>query len=104
MPFLIVFYSAYIAVVLPAVFFGALMLFVYVAYLFISVVMYTTFLLFLSERPKEDIRLFVLLPLFPFFSFMIRVWSAVASLKEIVLNSHLDSSMAPWWVLKKTKF
>ncbi len=104
MPFLIVIYTSFVAVVLPPVFFGALLLFVYTAYLVISVVMYLLFLILLSERRDEDLRLLYLLPLFPFFSFMVRVWSAVASLKEVVQNAHLDSSMAPWWVLKKTKF
>lgn len=104
MPFLIVLYTAFTAVILPPVFFAALMLFVYAAYFIVSFILYLLFLLVLSERRKEDMQLFLLLPIFPFFSFMIRIWSAVASLKEIVDNAHLDSSMAPWWVLKKTKF
>ncbi len=32
------------------------------------------------------------------------VFSAFAILQDIFLTSHLDSSMAPWWVLRKTKF
>jgi len=32
------------------------------------------------------------------------VHGAYAILQEIFLNSHLDSAMAPWWVLRKTKF
>lgn len=104
MPFLIILYTAFTAVVLPPVFFAALLLFVYTAYLGVSLILFILFLTLLSERRREDARLFLLLPIFPFFSFMVRVWSAVASLKEIVQNAHLDSSMAPWWVLKKTKF
>ena len=104
MPFLIVFYTAFIAVVLPPPFFAALLFFVYAAYLAVSLVLFSLFLILLSERRKEDVKLLLILPIFPFFSFMIRVWSAVASLKEIVQEAHLDSSMAPWWVLRKTKF
>jgi cellulose synthase/poly-beta-1,6-N-acetylglucosamine synthase-like glycosyltransferase len=104
MPFLIVFYTIFTAVVYPPVFFSALMLFVYLVYLFITIFMYLFFLFFLSERKTADAKLIFLLPIFPLFSFAIRIWSAVASLKELVQDAHLDSSMAPWWVLKKTKF
>jgi len=30
------------------------------------------------------------------------VWTAVAIIFEIVLHTHKDSSMAPWWVIRKT--
>ncbi|WP_240744169.1 glycosyltransferase [Desulfopila sp. IMCC35006] len=104
MPFLIVIYTAYILIVFPPELFAAIMLFVYLAYLIVSVGMYAIFFVFLSERKQQDAGLIILLPLFPLFSFVVRVWSAIASLKELVQNAHLDSSMAPWWVLKKTKF
>ena len=58
----------------------------------------------LSERVREDLRLAWLIPLVPFHTFAMRVWNALATLKEMVLKAHLDSSMAPWWVLKRTKF
>ena len=44
------------------------------------------------------------LPLFPLFAFVNRVHCSFSILQEIFLQSHLDSSMAPWWVLRKTKF
>jgi hypothetical protein len=42
--------------------------------------------------------------LFPGFAFITRTWNAVSTLAEMFTKSHLDSSMAPWWVLRKTKF
>jgi biofilm PGA synthesis N-glycosyltransferase PgaC len=104
MPFLIVLYTGYIFVLFPPQVFAAIMLFIYLAYLAVSMTLYLLFLLFLSERKLQDAALLFYLPLFPIFSFVIRIWSAVASLKELIQDAHLDSSMAPWWVLKKTKF
>jgi poly-beta-1,6-N-acetyl-D-glucosamine synthase len=104
MPFLIVFYTIYILIIFPPEIFTAIMLFIYLAYLIVSVSMFLFFLIFLSERKFQDASLLIFLPLFPVFSFMVRLWSAFASLKEMVQDAHLDSSMAPWWVLKKTKF
>ncbi|WP_136799013.1 glycosyltransferase family 2 protein [Desulfosediminicola ganghwensis] len=104
MPFLIVLYTVYIIVVFPPELVAAIMLFIYLAYLVVSAFMYLVFLIFLSERQLQDAALIFYLPFFPIFSFVVRVWSAVASLKELIQNAHLDSSMAPWWVLKKTKF
>lgn len=104
MPFMIVVYTVYLEITAPIETFTAVMVFIYLIYLMISLLMFSLFLLFLSERKWQDTKLLVFLPLFPLFSFLIRVWSAVASLKEIIENAHLDSSMAPWWTLKKTKF
>ncbi|MGI6252692.1 MAG: glycosyltransferase family 2 protein, partial [Aminivibrio sp.] len=61
-------------------------------------------LFFLSERPREDAKLIPLLPLVPFFTFATRIWSALAILWSMTGKSYLDSSMAPWWVLRKSRF
>ena len=45
-----------------------------------------------------------LVPLFPAFTFISRCWSAVATLSELFLKTHLESAMAPEWVLRRTKF
>jgi hypothetical protein len=78
---------------------------IYLFVLFCCVAFY--FLLYviaISERPREDLTYLVFLPLFPFFAFGNRVHAAFSIMAEIFLKSHLDSSMAPWWVLRKTKF
>ena len=62
-------------------------------------------LLLVSERPQQDLRLLPLLPLFPLAMLLIRCWSAVAILNELWRRSHEESSMAPWWVLRRaTRF
>jgi hypothetical protein len=62
-------------------------------------------LLLVSERPGQDVRLLPVLPLFPLAMFLIRCWSAVAILNELLRRGHEESGMAPWWVLKSaTRF
>lgn len=61
-------------------------------------------LMLISERRRSDLGLMLLLPLYPFFILLVRLWSALAVFHSLLLRSHLDTSMAPWWVLKKGKF
>jgi hypothetical protein len=88
----------------PFPFFIGLMLAIYTAYFAMTVVFYAIFLSLISERMKQDTALSLFLPFFPLYAFFIRVWSAIACLREFLCNEHLNSSMAPWWVLRKTKF
>ena len=41
--------------------------------------------------------------LFPLFMLLMRCWSVVAMLNEALRRGHEETSMAPWWVLKKAK-
>lgn len=61
-------------------------------------------LLLTSERTSEDARRLWLLPLYSPFIFLLRAWSGVAVLHSLVARSERDSSMAPWWVLRKARF
>ena len=104
MPFIIIFYSMYVFALYSAGFVLAVWILVYIVYLAITLLFFLVYLSMLSERRREDIKLAWLIPLMPFFTFALRVWNAIATLKEMFTKSHLDSSMAPWWVLQKTKF
>ena len=104
MPFIIIFYSMYVFALYSAGFVLAVWVLVFLVYLAITLLFYLVYLSMLSERRKEDIKLIWVIPLVPFFTFALRVWNALATLKEMITKSHLDSSMAPWWVLQKTKF
>ena len=42
--------------------------------------------------------------LMPFFAFANRIHNTVSLLQEALLKSHLDTSMAPYWTVRKTKF
>ncbi|MEA3232523.1 MAG: glycosyltransferase [Thermodesulfobacteriota bacterium] len=104
MPFIIIIYSAYIFIVYPLGVVLAVYAMIYLAYLVITIIFYLVFLTMLSERRPEDLRLAVLLPIMPFYNFSLRVCNGIATLKSIFMKTHLDTSLEPWWVLRKTKF
>lgn len=62
---------------------------------------FLVFLLAISERPKADMRMLPWLLLYPVYTLLMRLWCAVALLNEIFRRGHEESSMAPWWVLKR---
>ena len=103
-PFLILSYLVYSFLLFePEHVWGVLML-VYCFYFIVTLVLYGLYLLLASDRRAYDLRFAWLLPLFPLFTFVTRIWAAVASLTEIFLYSSKDTSMAPWWVTRKNKF
>lgn len=105
LPFIILGYSLFALLTLPANTLLLLAGLVYALYLSITVMLYLCMLLMVSERPRADLLLGLLVPVFPIFMFILRCWSAVAILNELFRRGHEESSMAPWWVLKKaTRF
>lgn len=104
MPFVIVVYSAWLAWVLPLGAMAGILAFVYLIYLGALGLYFGLYLLVVSERAAADARYLAWLPLFPLFAFAARVHGAYAILQEALFRTHLESSMAPWWVLKRTKF
>ena len=104
MPFIIIFYSMYVFTIYSAGFVLAVWILVYLFYFTITLTFYLLYITMLSERRRADLKLAWMIPIVPLFTFALRVWNALATLKEMAMKAHLDSSMAPWWVLKKTKF
>lgn len=76
----------------------------YGLYLVVATLLLAVHLAVTSERPGRDARLAVLLPLYPVFIVVLRAWSGVAVLHSAIMRSHRDSSMAPWWVLRKSRY
>jgi poly-beta-1,6-N-acetyl-D-glucosamine synthase len=104
-PFIIVGYTIIAIAILPWATFVALSVLVYLFYLVGMTLQFLMMLLMVSERPGKDVRLLPLMPLFPLAMFSIRCWSAVAMLNEWLRRGHEESSMAPWWVLRRaTRF
>lgn len=103
MPFVIVFYMIFMSIISPLVLFLASMSLIYFFYLSLTLIQFVLYLVFISDRKWEDLNALFVLPVFPLFHFFVRVWSAVALLNQILNRGHLDSAMAPWWVLKKGK-
>ena len=104
MPFVVLSYTTYVFFAYPADVALGVLAFVYLFYMVLAALMYAEYWLLYSERRRQDLRLAWLLLLFPGFTFLTRCWNAVATLNELLTRSHLDSAMAPWWVLRRTKF
>jgi biofilm PGA synthesis N-glycosyltransferase PgaC len=105
LPFLIVGYTIVTVITLPWSTVLALALLVDLVYTVVLSLQFLLTLLLVSERPQQDLRLLPLLPLFPVAMLLIRCWSMVAILNELWRRSHEESSMAPWWVLRRaTRF
>lgn len=94
-----------------------LVLFVYPAYVALSIAamllifysivatfFYGAFLLLISERPSLDLKYLPLIPIFGFYTMFLRIVNAIAVIWNFADRAHLDSAMAPWWVLRKGKF
>ena len=104
LPFVIVVYSIWTLLMLPPGYVLGVWSVVYLFYLLVTLMFYSVFMLFVSDRPTQDLRLVLWLPLFPLFTFITRIWGGIATLWEMAFKAHLDSSMAPYYVLRKTKF
>jgi poly-beta-1,6-N-acetyl-D-glucosamine synthase len=104
LPFLVVGYTGYVLLVYPAGIIVGVLAFVYLFYTLLTFAMFAEYWLLYSERRAQDIRFAWLVLLLPAFSFFTRCWNAVATLAEMLTKSHLDSTMAPSWVLRRTKF
>ncbi len=81
----------------------AVSLLIYGYYLTFLLIMFLLFLLLVSERPKQDAAFFPWLFIMPFYQQIMRMSAAVFILNEIIFKGHKDTTMAPWWVIRKTK-
>lgn len=104
LPFIIFTYTLWLFWEYPLSYVLSLLFVVYLFYFLLLTAMYVTSLIFISERKKDDLSRLPLLPLFPLFIFSSRINSLVATIYELAFKSHKDSSMAPWWVTRKSKF
>ena len=67
--------------------------------------MFITHVLLVSERPIDDLKMAIWLPVYPLHSVLMRYWSAFATLNELFLRTHEETGMAPWWVIRRgTRF
>ena len=103
-PYIIIIYSTAVFVLFPPGVVLGTWAMVYLLYTLINGLLFAVHMALFSERPRADWRLVWLLPLQPLFMFLQRVNNALATLKQMTCSAHLDSSMAPWWVLRKSRF
>ncbi|MEE9103184.1 MULTISPECIES: glycosyltransferase [Pseudomonas] len=103
LPFIIFGYCVIGPLVVPLPRFLALASLIYLVYLGMTLLLYLAMLVLVSERPRQDLKLFPVVFVFPLFMLVMRLWSAVAMLNEALRRGHEETSMAPWWVLRKAK-
>lgn len=103
LPLLVVFYTAFMLYAYPLSFVAALLGFLFSIYFVIVLFFFALYLCAIAESPKQDIGLLIWLPLYPMYQFVMRFITAFATLNELFRRSHEESSMAPWWVLKRGK-
>ncbi|MGL5632118.1 MAG: glycosyltransferase family 2 protein, partial [Azovibrio sp.] len=104
LPFVILIYTVSLVFILPLADWVALNLFILFYYSGVTVVMFACHMIMTSRNRYEDMRLAVLLPIFCLYAYVNRLWSCVALLNEGLRRGHEESSMAPWWVLRRNKF
>ncbi|WP_462423793.1 hypothetical protein [Cloacibacillus porcorum] len=104
LPFIILTYTLWLFWEYPIGYVLSLLFTVYIFYFIMLTVMYITSLVFISERKRDDLSRIPLLAIFPLFIFSSRINSLIATIYEFIFKSHKDSSMAPWWVTRKSKF
>jgi cellulose synthase/poly-beta-1,6-N-acetylglucosamine synthase-like glycosyltransferase len=104
MPFVITIYTILMLIFIPLEYILGLAIIVYAFYFIMLFGFYILYIFLISERIREDLEYLFYLPLFPLFTFVARINAALALLHSIINKSHLDSNMAPWWVLKKGNY
>lgn len=103
LPLLVVIFTVYMIVAYPLNFVLALMLLLYVMYLMLTMLLFIIYIGLVSERQREDLKFTGWLFLYPVYQFFMRLITAFSMVNEVIRRSHEESSMAPWWVLKRGK-
>ncbi|MGR5295031.1 glycosyltransferase family 2 protein [Vibrio mediterranei] len=103
LPIFIVLFTGYIFASYPILFFASVSFIVYGIYLGFVVVKFTVYLFLISERKMSDVSLAGWLFIYPIYAVFSRFVTAFSIINETVRRSHEESSMAPWWVLKRGK-
>lgn len=103
LPFIIVFYTAVMFIKFSFSLVLVITFMIYIYYLVISLLMFLLFLVLVSERPRQDFLLIGWLLLMPIYQQMLRFTATVFIMNEVLFSGHKETSMAPWWILRKTK-
>ncbi|PSU35606.1 glycosyltransferase family 2 protein [Photobacterium lutimaris] len=102
LPIIVAGYTIYIVTAYPLAFVLALFMLLYGVYFLFSLLFFVVYYSLVSER-KSDWKAAMWLPIYPIYQFLMRLLTAFAMINEVVRRSHEESSMAPWWVLKRGK-
>lgn len=103
MPIVVVVFNIIIICLYPIEFILAMFLAQYLFYLMMAVLYYSIFVIAISERPKQDLKKLHWLMLFPLYGLLMKFFTTIAIVNEVIRRGHEETSMAPWWVLKRGK-
>lgn len=103
LPFVVLCYLALISIQFPLHAILAMFCMLYIYYEVLTILMFVLFLLLVSERPREDVKFSKWLFFNPFYNLIMRFMAFFFIMNEIIFKGHKDSSMAPWWVIRRTK-
>lgn len=101
LPFLIVAYHIWLFTNFTLAVSLAMVLFVHLCYLFMASLSYAHYLVIVSREKVRDLKMILYLPIFPIYNLILRVLMIWFFANEMIFRTHRDSSMAPWWVLKR---
>ena len=100
-PLVVVGFTLWMAVVYPWQAVAAVALLLYTYYYFHTLFKMGLFIGLVSERRADDYRRMVWAVLFPAYTLTLRFVMAFSIINELVRRGHEESTMAPWWVLKR---
>ncbi|OCH99240.1 glycosyl transferase [Legionella jamestowniensis] len=103
LPFLILLYYLYLFIRFDLPTMIAIGILVYSYYFVATLFLYIIFLLLVSERPLLDLKLIGWVIITPIYQQFIRAMTAVFIMNEILFKGHQETTMAPWWVIRKSK-
>lgn len=103
LPFVVVLYTVILFWKFSLSMVVAVSLLVYLYYLIIGTIMYLLFLILVSERPRQDFKMMGWVFLMPIYQQFMRFMATFFILNEMIFKGHKDSTMAPWWVIRRTK-
>ncbi|WP_428775143.1 glycosyltransferase family 2 protein [Vibrio sp.] len=103
LPLLVTLFTLYLLIFYPFSFVIALTMLLYSVYIGFVLLLYIVYIGLISERRRDDLKMAIWLPFYPFYQFFMRQVTSVSMVNELIRRSHEESSMAPWWVLKRGK-
>ncbi|MGR5221818.1 glycosyltransferase family 2 protein [Vibrio parahaemolyticus] len=101
LPIFITLFTVYIYAAYPILFSLSVTMITYAIYVTLVLIKFTVYLTLISERKQKDIGMVGWLALYPLYALFSRFITAFSILNETFRRSHEESSMAPWWVLKR---
>ncbi|SEG05210.1 glycosyltransferase family 2 protein [Vibrio hangzhouensis] len=101
LPIFITLFTVYIFASYPILFSLSVTMITYAIYVTLVLIKFTVYLTLISERKQQDIGMVGWLALYPLYALFSRFITAFSILNETFRRSHEESSMAPWWVLKR---